>query len=425
MADEDVRVPAGWYPDPLGLPQLRWWDNHAWTEHISDARQPMVAQETVTTVAPTLAYADDEPDDGLLYRDRNLSDPFADPFAEIPADPFAEVTPVEAPTRREMRERERLELDDAGDRDGIDTPFGHAEPLLSLEAPARAAVQTAEPSPAARFAGTGLIDDAPTSLPYDLGTRFDDLLGEPADPRTAFSHLGDQADRFIPQPTREQQRARRYTGYADELPVSTGPIWVIALVPLMMLLVGLLFLLSGAAGLLSEVFLVLVIGVPYVLVVVLAMVDRTQLIRAGYEHTAHWAWALLTAPVYLIVRLAAVVRETGRGFGPLMTWGALSVFVAGAVIAVPGLLIALQPASFAAEMETSVLRDATLQGATLTVDCPDVPPLLIQQTVQCEATNDRGQVFSPTVSLQRANGWIDWIVVNWGINEMDGNTASN
>ena len=49
MADDDVRVPAGWYPDPLGLPQLRWWDNHAWTEHTSDARQPMVAHETPVT----------------------------------------------------------------------------------------------------------------------------------------------------------------------------------------------------------------------------------------------------------------------------------------------------------------------------------------------------------------------------------------
>ena len=57
MPDDDVRVPAGWYPDPLGLPQLRWWDNHAWTEHISDARQPMMATETV---ASKLAFAGEE-----------------------------------------------------------------------------------------------------------------------------------------------------------------------------------------------------------------------------------------------------------------------------------------------------------------------------------------------------------------------------
>lgn len=45
MGDER-RIPAGWYPDPAGLPQLRWWDNHQWTEHTSDAREPLVASET-------------------------------------------------------------------------------------------------------------------------------------------------------------------------------------------------------------------------------------------------------------------------------------------------------------------------------------------------------------------------------------------
>ena len=36
MAEE--RTPAGWYPDPSGLPQLRWWDNHKWTEFVSDSQ---------------------------------------------------------------------------------------------------------------------------------------------------------------------------------------------------------------------------------------------------------------------------------------------------------------------------------------------------------------------------------------------------
>ena len=72
MAEEEGHVPAGWYPDPLGLPQLRWWDNHAWTEHTSDARQPMVAQETVTA---KLAYADD---DDFLSRDKDVKRPDLD-----------------------------------------------------------------------------------------------------------------------------------------------------------------------------------------------------------------------------------------------------------------------------------------------------------------------------------------------------------
>lgn len=48
------KVQAGWYPDPLGLPQLRWWDNHAWTEHVSDSmRQPRVMAQSTPPV-----YAD-------------------------------------------------------------------------------------------------------------------------------------------------------------------------------------------------------------------------------------------------------------------------------------------------------------------------------------------------------------------------------
>ena len=55
MFEDDVTVPAGWYPDPMGLPQLRWWNNHAWTELTTEARPPLVMQ------TPTrLAYADEE-----------------------------------------------------------------------------------------------------------------------------------------------------------------------------------------------------------------------------------------------------------------------------------------------------------------------------------------------------------------------------
>jgi hypothetical protein len=44
--DNQLRAPAGWYPDPLGLPQLRWWNNHGWTEQVSAAPEPLVIQES-------------------------------------------------------------------------------------------------------------------------------------------------------------------------------------------------------------------------------------------------------------------------------------------------------------------------------------------------------------------------------------------
>lgn len=43
--DDQFRAPAGWYPDPLGLPQLRWWNTQGWTEQVSSAPEPVVVQE--------------------------------------------------------------------------------------------------------------------------------------------------------------------------------------------------------------------------------------------------------------------------------------------------------------------------------------------------------------------------------------------
>lgn len=55
VSDDQFRAPAGWYPDPLGLPQLRWWNNHGWTEQVSAAPEPVLVQE------PRLAWKEAEP----------------------------------------------------------------------------------------------------------------------------------------------------------------------------------------------------------------------------------------------------------------------------------------------------------------------------------------------------------------------------
>ena len=31
-------APAGWYRDPLGLPQVRWWNGISWTNRIEQRR---------------------------------------------------------------------------------------------------------------------------------------------------------------------------------------------------------------------------------------------------------------------------------------------------------------------------------------------------------------------------------------------------
>lgn len=56
MSQENLfTAPAGWYPDPLGIPQLRWWNSQGWTEQVSEALKPVFSQET------QFAWKDDEP----------------------------------------------------------------------------------------------------------------------------------------------------------------------------------------------------------------------------------------------------------------------------------------------------------------------------------------------------------------------------
>ncbi len=37
----------GWYPDPAGSGQVRWWDGAAWTDHLASAEQ--VTPEPLTS----------------------------------------------------------------------------------------------------------------------------------------------------------------------------------------------------------------------------------------------------------------------------------------------------------------------------------------------------------------------------------------
>ena len=56
MSQDEFRAPAGWYPDPLGHPQLRWWNSYGWTEQVSAAPEPIAVQEQ-----PRYAWKEDEP----------------------------------------------------------------------------------------------------------------------------------------------------------------------------------------------------------------------------------------------------------------------------------------------------------------------------------------------------------------------------
>jgi hypothetical protein len=365
-----------------------------------------MVSETVTVTTPLLAYADDDDD----RRDSYLLDD------DLSADGL---------TRRERRERERLETDSDGVRADIAGEPAVADPLLSLEAPASAEVFPEEPSPALKFAESHFLDDAPTSGAYDLGVRYDDLLGEPAaagasSPRSAFAHVGESATSFVPHPAPEPM----YSGYAgrvsaavaeDDIETNTGQSWIMTLIPVYTLLVGLLMLLSGSAIKPTLLAIGILYGIPHIVGIVLAILDYRVLQDRGMDRPAHWLWSVLGAPVYLIARLTKTVRVSGQGFGPLITLLTLGAVSIGAALAAPGLIIQLNPGYFSVEAQQSVRNDAAILGADLTVNCPDTPPLLMGQSFQCSATNESQEFFQVLVSLQRANGWIEWRVDNWGV----------
>jgi hypothetical protein len=65
MADVIVaEIPAGWYPDPMGLPQRRWWDSSSWTQHVTpehqDAPLAQQARRSTDSVSHHAAYASQE-----------------------------------------------------------------------------------------------------------------------------------------------------------------------------------------------------------------------------------------------------------------------------------------------------------------------------------------------------------------------------
>jgi len=361
MADErDGGVPAGWYPDPLGLPQLRWWDNHSWTEHVAEARQPMVVQEQ-------------QPERPAAYADDDL------------------------PSRREMREREREQRGDRPVADGLrelappdrrdaDEPRDG----VVLSEPAR---ERAGAAPAERVDTTA--DDGP-----------DDRSSAAAEPSPAVVAAPDAASDGVTPVTAPTSRPS----------IHTAPVWIITLLPLLQVLCGLLLVTALPAGRYS--WAALAIGaVPYAAGVVLAALDARLLRRQGVERPASWLWAFLTAPVYLLARLVATARATGRGFSPVVVFAATVVLALLAIVAVPGLLISATPALYAGEAERAVSSQASIIGAQLDVDCPADPPVIVGQSFSCSATRvgDAGDPIAVTVSLQRANGWIAWRVDDWGV----------
>jgi hypothetical protein len=419
--DDLFGAPAGWYPDPLGLPQLRWWNNHAWTEQTSAARQPMVMQDT------KFAWADDELPTRREERERERQRDEREPVAKVAptADTLRELEPPRAFTKIDEPEPAAAAPAAAAPAAPVTTPAAatSSEPLVETPAAATTAPGVDSlytPDPIFDMSDTahvvnmtpsfGSLFDATTPgaslLMGATETSLDNLFGTKTERRTAR--------RATPLLTAESLAPATAVGKSNAR-VSTGPAWIIAMVPLFQLVIALLVLTTFGMTANLNIFLA-ILAVPYVLVIGLAFIDYRQLKAGGNPKPAHWLFAFLGAPVYLLLRARAAIRETGHGIGPVLVWFGLAALHVASVIAIPGLIISLLPAVFSAQIEQSITRDAFASASSeMSVSCPDVPPLLIGESVECEGLAGNGSHYTITVNLERANGWILWQVTDWGV----------
>ncbi|MCY7412231.1 MAG: DUF2510 domain-containing protein, partial [Salinibacterium sp.] len=265
MNENVFGIPSGWYPDPLGLPQLRWWDSQAWTEHTSEARAPIVVQP-----ATRLAFADEELPSRREQRDRERRE--------------------KSPQFEAMPEFDRLtdlDVEYETDPDLVREELS-AQPLLAMT------LKELEPP---------LADTEDQAAPGPVRAR---AHASSAPSASTLSDLAVEAP-----PERAPKRQKTFTVAA----------WAIALTPLLQLAASVITVVVLGLG--ANLPLILAVWVaPYFAVIGFAAYDRLLLQTLAHARPASAWWAALGSPVYLIMRAIRTHRETGKGSSLVAVWGA-------------------------------------------------------------------------------------------------------
>ena len=432
MEGDEFGVPAGWYPDPLGLPQLRWWDSQAWTEFTSEARAPMIVQPAAATAAGATGTVGAG---ATATAEASSTTAAAASAGGIDDDFFASTTrtaTVEEPliSRREQRERERLER--LSDDDFLVDARSDSEEYVFGEQ--RAAATAAGFSASDRFAEsfadplatepepqvqTAPLHDEVGAQPL-LATTLRELeapIAETLDtssasPRSASMHANampgasalDSIELEEAAPERALNTKRTYTGAA----------WMIAFLWLIQLGAAAAAIFLFDEGHNQALIWLIWVG-AYLVSVGIASYDRLVLQTWGHAKPASAWWALFSPPVYLTMRLLRTFKETGKGFALLGGALASGVVVVVANLLVPAFLLSSLPGYFAAEAATAGENTAALLGVTMTVECPpETLPLVPNTAFQCYATTDGGNQDTVRISLQRQNLWVGWQVESIG-----------
>jgi hypothetical protein len=179
--------------------------------------------------------------------------------------------------------------------------------------------------------GTAETDNSDTEIAdtNTAGTNIADTFTAgafaPAPAVTDSAPLSDTADAAsagqwgLTPSGRRSGDGRRLNAPAPVENSSTPWLWLIAVSPLIAA-IAIALVSATSGGNPAAWMLVIAVVVPYLLVLLFAVADRSRLVILGFEAPLPWAWAALTAPVYLIMRAGVMRRESSSGGPGLVVW---------------------------------------------------------------------------------------------------------
>lgn len=177
----------------------------------------------------------------------------------------------------------------------------------------------AEPGPASGALRTSTV----TNEREDVWAGHDDRGDRVADSSPGWSSAGSRSTRIQP------AVATRW---------STPSVWLLAATPWLGLAAVVAVLAFFDAWSLPAFGVLLL---PYLFALLFAQQDAARLRDLGHERPARAAWALLTAPIYLMMRTIVLERTAGVGTPPIWAWLAnLAIVIGGctAIALAPGIV---------------------------------------------------------------------------------------